>query len=121
MDQEFFAKYSDKLLAKSKLSINGQCRLWQGGTNADGYGVIQIQVKAKWKKITCHRLAYIVHHQVDLSDTPLDVSHLCHNHLCVTPTHLSLEPHPVNNNRQACISAGQCMGHKQYPDCMFPL
>ena len=35
--------------------------------------------------------------------TGKDISHLCHNKLCVRGEHLSAEPHAVNNARQKCV------------------
>ena len=45
----------------------------------------------------------------------------CHNCLCVNSSHISLEPHPINNNRQYCKSSNQCYGHGEYSDCLLQL
>uniref|UniRef100_A0A8W8MCE6 Zinc-binding loop region of homing endonuclease domain-containing protein n=1 Tax=Magallana gigas TaxID=29159 RepID=A0A8W8MCE6_MAGGI len=36
----------------------------------------------------------------------LEVSHLCHEQLCVNPMHLSLEPHATNQERIHCMQQG---------------
>lgn len=48
-----------------------------------------------------------------------DVSHVCHNSLCINYHHLSREPHWVNNGRKECVSQGHCLGHDIFPDCVF--
>jgi hypothetical protein len=38
----------------------------------------------------------------------MQLSHLCHNVLCVNPAHCVLEPGPVNQGRSACVGGRWC-------------
>ena len=48
----------------------------------------------------------------------LEVSHMCHNGICVTSTHLVLETHETNLERISCKSQGQCTKQHQ-PFCLL--
>lgn len=101
------------------------CQVWQKASSGKGagpkYGMSK--VKFPWgmraKAIRVHRLMYMLaNSNFDLT-SQLDVSHLCHNSLCVNEDHLSLEPHTVNNSRRHCLSTvpRTCVGHNQYEKC----
>ena len=71
------------------------------------YGVMCVNVSmhgSMWKSMYVHRLALLK----DPSNLGLqemlhlrcDASHLCHNTLYINPSHISLEPHWLNNGRQ---------------------
>ena len=47
-----------------------------------------------------------------------EASHLCHNKLCLSVHHLSLEPNWVNMQRGRCSQHG-CSGHPGYPNCVI--
>ena len=47
----------------------------------------------------------------------LHASHLCHELYCLN--HLVWEPAAVNYSRHQCVIAQTCLGHGQYPDCVF--
>ena len=81
------------------------------------YGVMCINVSLHGsvsKCVSVHRLALLkAPTNLSLQDVLNllgDVSHLCNNTLCINSTHISLEPHWLNNNRQQrkgiCL---QCM------------
>jgi hypothetical protein len=57
----------------------------------------------------------------ELDDLVGEISHLCHNSLCVNPAHLCLEPHHVNQHRSTCVGRGHCYSHPGFPDCLLHL
>lgn len=120
----FVDKYLERLKESSHLAPNGQCQIWAKATTKTKvkYGAIFVKFGCKSFTTTAHRLSYVVHNRITFDDIKhLDVSHLCHNSLCVNPIHLTLEPHPVNNNRIHCVSLGHCLGHDRYPQCLLNL
>ena len=113
--EDFKKKYFGKIMSKTHQASNGQCMLWTG-TKKKGtsYGVICCFWQGKFRTFSVHRLVFVFHnglHIDDITQSGMDVSHLCHNTLCVNPQHLSYEPHQTNTVRRACISAGTCTGH----------
>lgn len=118
-----YGKYRQKLQQNSVVAGNEECLLWTGYTRARGgvlYGQINVKINNKWTCMHAHRLSVICSDQI-LVPANLDVSHLCHNGLCINRAHLVLEPHSVNNARKTCINTGECKGHLQYPGCMLHL
>jgi hypothetical protein len=65
------------------------CVFWRG-PKSNKYGYVQIDNK----KITAHRLSYIVHYGHIPED--MDISHLCDNPLCVNPFHIKAMTHREN-------------------------
>ena len=47
--------------------------------------------------------------RVDQHDNILEVSHLCHQTLCVKPDHVVLESKALNNERKHCFDQGLIM------------
>lgn len=90
----------------------GQCWVWQGSTNKDGYGRTWTPERQKG----AHRASY----ELMIGPIPgdLDLDHLCRNRSCVNPTHL--EPVTTRENilRGAHVGAirlrtGYCLrGHR---------
>lgn len=123
----FKAKYSQKLALQSAQAPNDECVLWTGATSRSKgteYGVIRCKWKDRWRRYYVHRLALIFDRGYHLEDLEkgMDVSHLCHNALCITPSHLSYEPHRVNRVRSACVTAGVCTNHfGLFPPCLLHL
>ena len=107
------------------------CLIWQGaqkkskGRTGPAYGVMNVKLPGANKRchVTVHRLAYLVAnqqgHREILGVTEFEISHICHNSLCVNPEHLSREPHACNNSRLRCKHFGQCHGHGKYADCIL--
>ncbi|MCU7801217.1 MAG: hypothetical protein KZQ70_14050 [gamma proteobacterium symbiont of Lucinoma myriamae] len=76
------------------------------------------------KLVKVHRLAFMAETKLytlpssDSFGQQMDVSHLCHNKLCIFPPHLTLETHNINMSRSYCRKAGVCtMAHD--PPCML--
>ena len=121
MDENFIQKYTTKLAQKTIPAEQGDCQLWVGTTKRSKhlqYGIICVKLDGRWTTLLTHRLIYMmIHHQRHLQQGH-DVSHLCHNTLCLNPNHLSLEPHAINNNRQRCKIERTCLHHNNYADCI---
>lgn len=122
MNQAFCAKYKAKLDSLCQIHHNGQCIFWTGTTDKDGYGIINVQLGPEWKLKRVSRLSYILDKNITFSDIDGDdISHICHNRLCILPAHLSAEGRDENNYRKACVGAGQCAGHGDKKDCLLHL
>lgn len=120
----FWEKLSNSL-AKKTVKGTGQCILWTGTTDHDGYGVKRVKWPNGVQKLErVHRVAYMVKAKLVLPRTDassgqlLEVSHLCHNRLCVNPDHLVAEVHCINMSRIHCHYTGAC-SLEHCPPCIF--
>lgn len=72
---------------------DGDCLLWTGSTNGNGYGMIWSGGTHGHKRYV-HRLAY------EASKGPIPegyvIDHLCRKTLCVNPAHLEAVPNSLN-------------------------
>lgn len=125
MMDDIFNHLRNKLEAKSERvgGLRG-CVLWKGGVGSNGYGFIRVSWPEEGSKVErVHRVALMVEMRLTRSQFPganLEVSHLCHEKLCVNPMHLSLEPHATNQERIHCMQQGVCSGaHHPHPRCIF--
>lgn len=94
------------------------CLIWTG-QQKKGYGVYETRFRGKKIKMFAHRLSYFIHDNFNLMDHKLNVSHVCHNELCVRKDHLSLEPQSINNRRKICKNNAECLLHYGYPKCLL--
>jgi hypothetical protein len=80
----------------------GDCWLWPGRTNADGYGTIDVGGRAG-RRVGVHRVAW----QSENGPIPLgmEVDHLCRQRRCVNPSHLALATGAENKQRAMHASA----------------
>jgi hypothetical protein len=118
-----YKKQYEAILAKSQLDPKSGCILTMRPVSRG-----QIYPKIK---VTHHKKAYIqnIHtftYKYENNIEPhnryassLDVSHLCHNPLCINLTHLTLEPHRINIIRRTCHTLHACIGHGDYPNCLI--
>lgn len=118
--------YRQLIRAKSGPCLTGSlgCLIWHGQTKSK-YGIQQVSWfpgdelrPPRMRRMYAHRVAYIVAYGKELTPKH-DISHLCHEPLCVEISHLSSEPHSINNNRQHCKNIGRCLGHSGYAPCIF--
>lgn len=114
------------------------CILWTGARTTSGYG----KFKVDWilpdgstdnHIERAHRIVCMLKMNITVKDhfprstvmadgsvKQLEVSHLCHTRLCVTPDHLNLEPGTTNHERRHCRNQGLCTGgHDGHPDCLI--
>ena len=116
-------------LSKKTLFNQGQhqCNEWVGCLEHGTYGKLTVTWPDGTKSVErCHRVSYMVAHEILRADMPcindngkkLEVSHLCHNGICVNPAHLVLETHETNLERISCKSQGQCTKQHQ-PFCLL--
>lgn len=101
-----------------------RCILWDGSkvtkNGVDyGYKYVKLPYRQLKSRQYTHRLAYMLKYRNYDLPRQFDVSHLCHNSLCINPDHLTLEPHNVNNNRIHCVNENKCFGHQPYKDCLL--
>jgi hypothetical protein len=95
----------EKFLSKIKKTEN-DCWEWQGCTDKDGYGRIQMMVKGRREQLA-HRVSYILFK----GDIPkyeykgFQIDHLCRNHKCVNPDHLEIVTNKENILRGVSFSA----------------
>jgi hypothetical protein len=130
MDLNFIEKYGEIIRERQVLGPNQECKLWTGAIKKCGptkqlkYGVVGCKINGKWVTVAAHRLSYSLQYGVHLDQLNregYDISHLCHNSLCINPHHLSFEPHSVNNNRQRCKNKKECTFHENRPMCLLNL
>ena len=108
------------------------CVLWKGATYDGLYGKMRNPLSKYLGQPTymrVHRLVYLLHHIKDFDDLTIghvdkngeiiEVSHICHNSLCVNIAHLSLETHQTNISRRACVADGICRSHGDAPACLL--
>jgi hypothetical protein len=109
-------------LNKHSLYNNTWCLIWQGSTDKDGYGRISLQHIGKPSPTSerVHRAAFLVFKGQNIPPGDFEISHLCHNKLCISADHLTLESGSVNRERsQHCVQKGKCEHHQNAPDCIF--
>ena len=104
----------------------GGCLVWQGSRRGGSKrqrivgGCPYGQMRVSWGEgsalVYVHQLAYAVHVGF-VPGPPLQVSHLCHNCLCVNVAHLVAEEGSYNRGRMVCREAGYCIGHQ--PPCLL--
>lgn len=116
----------EKSLKKHSEKGGGDCILWKGSLDSDGYGKMRIkwgpQEKSRVEK--AHRLSYMLKHTLTrlphTSNTGelMDVSHRCHHKACINSDHLVWENRLSNKARDTCYKAGSCT-LKHDPPCIL--
>src|SRR3954453_18205992 len=78
----------------SRTRREGECLVWTGPRNANGYGSTSYQ----GKRILVHRVAYVF----VFGELPVDteIDHICRNRACIEPDHLRAVSHQFNVARR---------------------
>ena len=118
----FFEKHQQLFLENITELKNGECVLWARKVQKTGYGAVKYKcpVTERWKCTTAHRLSFMVGTK-HLYIGDRDISHLCHNTLCIRLDHLSTEPHDLNCERIKCVNRGKCQRYGEYSLCLLHL
>uniref|UniRef100_K1QCF1 Zinc-binding loop region of homing endonuclease domain-containing protein n=1 Tax=Magallana gigas TaxID=29159 RepID=K1QCF1_MAGGI len=122
--EDFFEQLRLRILEKSEIQGGpGGCFVWKGATTAHGYGVLRVRWPEEGPKFErVHRAILMAQMRLTRSQFPggnLEVSHLCRKKLCVNATHLVLETHEVNQERNHCKAQGFCC-RAHHPHCILP-
>ena len=124
---DFFSKLKHQIDAKSYFNANSQsCVMWQGATTSNGlYGRKKVKFPdGNTKLMRVSRVIYMIKHKSLTIPTEndagqsLEMSHLCHHTLCVSPDHLLLEPQSTNNERKHCYNQNICT-KSHLPHCIL--
>ena len=122
----FYEKLAILLEKNSESGVGGvNCKIWKGCKDSQGYGKKRVLWPSGERSVErTHRLAFMVHNKSsnlprhNSYGEPVEVSHLCHNKLCINMEHLVLESHRENTSRNYCRRVGVCtMAHA--PPCVL--
>ncbi len=107
LTSEQINKTYERVMMKVKKNSATGCSIVQlKPSKSKGYA--QAFVQGTNKKVLVHILSYwFSHGPFDPSDGK-DVSHLCHNPLCINPEHLIREDSLTNQRRKGCIRTVTC-------------
>lgn len=86
----------------------GDCLIWTGRKNDDGYGVMKIAGKA----IGAHRYAWEREHGTIPKEPRREVDHKCHTPACVNKNHLRLATPGQNNSNLKGLTKANTTGHR---------
>lgn len=115
---EFFESWTSILFTEATLKPGGCLEVPNIKQNKHGYPEFRLTIPGIGQKhLLAARLMFMCHHkQLKVID---DVSHLCHNRLCININHLVNESRTINLNRQVCRNTGVCT-QLHAPPCLFP-
>lgn len=123
----FFTTLRQKIHVKTQYNANNrQCSIWTGAKTSDGrYGRLVVTFPDHSRKdMRVTRLLYMMKHETlqipthDIENRRLEMSHLCHESLCINTDHLILESHTINMEREHCANQGFC-AKSHHPHCIF--
>ena len=137
--KQILSQLLDSFYQDGVITQEGECHIWHGPVTTLSnkrtaayprqkfrYMVRndQGQLKRTTKNHYIHHIVYFLRWgEVPVKRDQIEISHLCHEPLCVNVDHLSREPGNTNKNRTLeCVegAGGYCQGHSNYPDCVFP-
>ena len=81
----------------SHIRASGNCWLWTGQIETEGYGRLHWPLDDPNKKILAHRFSYVLYRGV--IPVHVEPDHICRNRSCVNPSHLELVTHQTNTRR----------------------
>ena len=127
-------KYKKKLESNIHNTGNNACHAWTGpltcGKHKYGRFRFTNLISKKYQETSAHRAYFMISNRLPQlepkteisSQYPsqiFEVSHLCHNTVCLNMNHLSYEPRSINLSRKTCKLANDCSGHGIFPNCML--
>jgi hypothetical protein len=106
----------DKARFFSKISPDptSDCLNWQACVGSEGYGMFRVGCYDSM--VHAHRVAYMLHHNVELPPGPLGdtcVLHTCDNRRCCNPAHLWLGS--LDDNMKDCAAKGRIVSNGRPP------
>ena len=124
-----FRRIIARILAKTEKNVGQHaCIVWQGATTNKNknpvYGKVRNPFNTGPTQTQVHRLLYMAQNRLEeLQHTgrggeKMEVSHLCHNSLCVNIDHLVFESHEKNMERVHCKRQGSCT-RNHMPNCLL--
>lgn len=118
----FYNKWKAILMSESAQTGESTCRIAGASlvqcTQNSGYPTLHITIPGTGRRhLTLSRLMYMCCKREILLHG--DVSHLCHNKMCINIDHLVLESRAQNNKRQICNANKSCTRAHE-PPCIFP-
>lgn len=81
------------------ISAQGDCKVWTGCSNNDGYPKISFRVNGRHVQVYVHRLFFVLKSAEPIS-LNMEIDHTCHNRKCVNPAHMQLVSGSMNKRRR---------------------
>lgn len=114
---QFIDKWTSILYTEATATPSGCLEVQKMRQNKNGYPELRVTIPGLGQKhLLVARLMYMCHHRV--FNINGDISHLCHNRLCINIDHLVNESRTTNLKRQVCVHSGICTKNHQ-PHCLF--
>jgi hypothetical protein len=88
------------------------CQIWIGATTKTGYGIIQFKENGQRKRMTAHRIAYLLAHGP--LDEDLVIDHRCRVRSCINETHLR----PLTNAANVLCGEGRSAHNRRKTYCL---
>ena len=115
-----------KIFEKTLCKGGGECIMWMGSLDKDGYGRKSIKwgPLEKSREEKAHRLSFMLKYK--LAKLPhtnecgelMEVSHWCHQKSCINSDHLVLENRLSNMSRETCRCERVCTLRHE-PTCIL--
>ncbi len=107
----------------AKVDTSGDCWIWTGALESNGYGSIRIKVDGRWVSAKAHRVMWEhFHGPSPLRDDGrrMVIDHMCNNRGCVRPSHLQRITNRDNILRGSWSGKTHCpQGHAYEPDNFY--
>lgn len=106
----------------NKMSTNKKespfCKHWDRSCGKSGYPQMKLD-KTFHDRFSAQpynpgHLLYCIENRQILNLDGHEMSHICHNKLCIKPAHFSYEPRAINKARDVCRSTNTCTTHRSY-------